>query len=57
MVGFISMFDVIDEQVDDSTFDMTHFLQAGMRVPAVVIGVGKERQTLQLTVKPSLIGR
>lgn len=53
--GKISMHEVTDERVDENNFDMHNFVQAGQRLLAVVVGVDKFRQNLDLSIKPALL--
>ena len=50
--GIISMYEVADDRLDEATFSMHDYLQVGQRVLAVVVGVDKMRNSLDLSIKP-----
>jgi len=50
--GVISMYEVADDRLDESTFQMQDYVQVGQRILAVVIGVDKMRNSVDLSIKP-----
>mmetsp|Transcript_22708 Transcript_22708/g.37888 ORF Transcript_22708/g.37888 Transcript_22708/m.37888 type:complete len:2014 (+) Transcript_22708:62-6103(+) len=54
--GFVGVYDIVDDQqVHFETMNIADYLQIGMHVQAVVIGVRKRTMQLDLSVKPSLL--
>ena len=55
MKGIISMYELSDNHIDENTFSIQDYLQVGQRIIAVVVGVDKERQSLDMSIKPTYI--
>jgi hypothetical protein len=55
--GSISMYEVIDERLDDTYFRLQDHLVVNSHYIAVVIGVDKLRNQLELSIKPSRMKR
>jgi translation initiation factor 2 alpha subunit (eIF-2alpha) len=51
--GSISVYDMVDERIDEDKINVTDFLQMGMNVFAVVVGVNKQKFSVDLSIKPS----
>ena len=55
MKGYISMFEVSDDRLDENRFNMREALPEGSKVMAVIISVNIERQLVDLSIKPSYL--
>ena len=55
MKGYISMFEVSDDRLDENRFNMREVLPEGSKVMAVIISVNIERQLVDLSIKPSYL--
>ena len=53
--GVITEYEIIDEKIDPVRFNMKDYLQEGMNVMAVIIGVQKDRFAVDLSIKPSYL--
>ena len=53
--GTISEYEIIDDKIDPIRFNMNDHLQEGMSVMAVIIGVQKDRFSVELSIKPSYL--
>jgi transcription elongation factor SPT6 len=53
--GTISEYEIIDDKIDPVRFNMKDHLQEGMSVMAVIIGVQKDRFSVDLSIKPSYL--
>jgi transcription elongation factor SPT6 len=51
--GNIDVWDIIDDRVDEERFNISDILQKGQRISAVVIGVQKIHNRVDLSIKPS----
>jgi transcription elongation factor SPT6 len=55
MKGFIGMFEVSDDRIDENRFNMKEALPEGSKVMAVVLSVNMERQIVDLSIRPSYL--
>ena len=55
MKGYISMFEVSDDRLDENRFNMREALPEGSKVMAVIMSVNIERQLVDLSIKPSYL--
>jgi transcription elongation factor SPT6 len=55
MRGFISMFEVSDDRIDENRFNMKEALPEGSKVMAVVLSVNTDRQIVDLSIRPSYL--
>jgi transcription elongation factor SPT6 len=59
--GFVSMFDAVDRPSDRpfswETFNLTELLFVGKHIEAVVVGVKKDKLSLDLSIKPSQLDK
>ncbi len=53
--GIISQYEVVDGFMDEDRFNMADHIQVGAHIYAVVIGVNKERGSVELSIKPSYL--
>lgn len=55
--GSISAYEVIDDRMDEDTFNLSDYIQPGSSLVACVINVNKAKCLLDLSIKPSYIAR
>lgn len=53
--GYVSMFDVLEDKINPETFNIADHLQIGSHYLGVVVGVNKNRTSVDLSVKPSYL--
>jgi transcription elongation factor SPT6 len=51
--GSISIYDLVDDRIDDDKVNISDYLSLGQHVYAVVVGVNKFRFTVELSIRPS----